>query len=270
MMEGRHIISVIIPSYNHRDYVEEAIGSVLGQKRGEFDVELIVIDDGSTDGSVKKLQEYQERMKGQFKLVLKDNEGLCKTLNRAINEFSTGDYIAIIASDDIWHEEKLIRQFSHLLANPSSQLCFSNAQTFGDATSGQIASRFLYAGNVRNILTLYNFIPAGTILFSRRLYEAAGGFDENGLRLEDWDFLQRASTITEFCYVDEPLLFYRIHSGSSLAKMRADRTLFGEKMKVWRKNRRLLNPGLQLVAMVAHFGLEFVLRPLLPYVRRRK
>jgi alpha-1,3-rhamnosyltransferase len=270
MIDGKYVISVIIPSFNHRDYVEEAVYSVLLQRHTDFILDVIVIDDGSTDGSVDVLRKLEEKEAGKFRLVLKGNQGLCKTLNRAINEFSIGDYIAVIASDDIWHEEKLARQLSHLRATPSSQLCFSNARTFGETKPGRLASKFLYSGNVRNILTLYNFVPAGTILFSRELYDAAGGFDENGLRLEDWDFLQRASVLTDFCYVNEALLYYRIHGASSMVRMRADRSLFGEKVKVWRKNRRLLNPALRFVGMCAHFGLDLVVRPVLLYLRARK
>lgn len=263
------VISVIIPSYNHIDYVGEAIKSVFEQLRNDFSLELIVVDDGSTDGSTDYLRQLEESGDYSFKLVLKSNEGLCRTLNRAISEYSSGEYIAVIASDDMWHPEKLQRQLEHILKHPSSALCYSNARTFGRDRSESRASRFVFSGNVRSRLTLYNFIPAGTIFFTRALYDAVGGFDETGLRLEDWDFLLRASAITEFCYLDEELLLYRLHDESSIAKMREQGSLFEEKMKVLRKNKDILNPVLRYCSICLHFTLDAVLRPFISKLKAK-
>ncbi|NQD95392.1 glycosyltransferase [Pseudomonas sp. CrR25] len=263
------VISVIIPSYNHIDYVGEAIKSVLEQSRDAFSLELVVIDDGSTDGSAEFLRQLESSGGYPFKLILKSNEGLCTTLNRAIAEYSSGEYIAIIASDDMWHPEKLKKQFEHILRHPSSSLCYSNARTFGRDRNESRASRFVFSGNVKSRLTLYNFIPAGTILFTRALYDSVGGFDETGLRLEDWDFLLRASAVTEFCYLDEELLLYRLHDESSIAKMRERGILFEEKMKVLRKNKSILNPVLRCCSICLHFALDAVLRPFISKLKAK-
>lgn len=255
-------VSVIIPSYNHVAYVTDTIKSVSAQAGDFFKLQIIVIDDGSQDGSVELLKSLHASSESKFELVLKQNEGLCKTLNRAVREYATGEFIAVIASDDMWRSDKLQLQLECLQNNPSSQLCFSNAKTFGvDVTSGK-ASRFLFSGNVQRALTIYNFIPAGTIVFSRKLYDAIGGFDETGLRLEDWDFLMRASFSTPFCYVDEELLLYRLHDESAIAKMRQRGILFSEKYKVLTKNRKLLNPILFYVSCGLHYMFDVVLRPL--------
>ena len=263
------VISVIIPSYNHVDYVGDAVRSVLGQVQDGYVLELVVVDDGSTDGSVEFLKDLQRTLDYKFKLVIKDNEGLCKTLNRAIREFATGDYIAIIASDDMWHPEKLSKQFKFLKYSPRFSLCYSSARTFGENSKGSKASRFLFSGDIKNLLTLYNFIPAGTIFFTRKLYDVVGGFDETGLRLEDWDFLLRASAATSFCYLDEELLFYRLHDESSIAKMRERGILFEEKMKVLRKNKDILNPVLRYCSICLHFALDAVLRPFISKLKAK-
>lgn len=263
------VISVIIPSYNHMNYVSDAINSVTEQIRTGFTIELIVIDDGSVDGSARLLQSLKDSGENQFTLILKQNEGLCATLNRAVRQHASGDYIAVLASDDIWHPEKLQKQIAHLSTNSGSELCYSNARTFGAELQSHRASKFLFKGNVRQILTLYNFVPAGTIVFTRKLYERIGGFDQTGLRLEDWDFLLRASAVTRFCYVDEELLFYRLHDQSAMAKMRSDCTLFGEKLKVLNKNKTLLNPILRSIAICAHFALDNVFRPVIYRLKRR-
>lgn len=263
------VITVIIPSYNHIAYIGEAIKSVFEQSRDTFLLELIVIDDGSTDGSAEFLRQLESSGGYPFKLILKNNEGLCRTLNRAISEFASGEYIAVIASDDMWHPEKLKRQLEHILRHPSSSLCYSNARTFGRDRSESRASRFLFGGDVKNRLTLYNFIPAGTILFTRELYDSIGGFDETGLRLEDWDFLLRASAVTSFCYLDEELLLYRLHDESSIAKMRERGILFKEKVKVLRKNKDILNPVLRNCSICLHFALDAVLRPFISKLKAK-
>ncbi|MFC4863908.1 glycosyltransferase family 2 protein [Pseudomonas sp. MAHUQ-62] len=263
-------ISVIIPSYNHVDYVEDAISSVTSQEQTGFTLELIVIDDGSTDGSVELLRALQDSGENNFKLVVKSNEGLCKTLNRAVVEHSSGEYLAVIASDDMWAPGKLKKQLERIKSTPSSELCYSNARTFGLGRNDGKASRRLFSGDVRSILTLYNFVPAGTILFTRKLYDAVGGFDEAGLRLEDWDFLLRASAVTDFCFLDEELLLYRLHDESSIAKMRERGILFQEKLKVLRKNKRILNPVFRFASICLHFSLDSLLRPMVSALRGQK
>lgn len=257
------LISVVIPSYNHAAYVGEAIRSVSEQVREGFVLEIIVIDDGSTDGSAELLMNLQKQGTADFKLVLKSNEGLCRTLNRAILEHSTGDFVAVIASDDMWHPRKLSKQLKMLYDNPHCALCYSNARTFGENRRSGWSSTFLFSGNIKNLLTIYNFVPAGTMFFKRQLYDAVGGFDETGLKLEDWDFLLRASAHTKFCYINEGLLLYRVHGESSLTKMRANGTLFVEKMKVLQKNKDMTNPILRAISTCLHFGLDRVMRPTL-------
>lgn len=270
MAEVLPVVSVIIPSYNHARYVRDAVRSVADQIREGFSLELIVIDDGSKDGSVELLRGLQQSGEFDFKLIVKDNEGLCRTLNRAVREHSTGQYISVIASDDMWEPGKLARQIAALRSNPGRELCYSNAQTFGENIEGGKWSRFHFTGDVRRILTVYNFVPAGTVLYTRGLYDTIGGYDETGLKLEDWDFLLRASAVTEFCYVDDGLLLYRVHGESALAKMRAKGILYYEKMKVLRKNRAITNPFLRFVSMCVHFNLDRVVRPLMAATRTRQ
>ena len=96
-MEG--LVSIIIPCYNHINYVEESILSVLGQSYS--DIELIVIDDGSTDGSAELLERLSREYK--FRLYIQENCGLTETLNKAIFGYAKGDFIQLLASDDVLH-----------------------------------------------------------------------------------------------------------------------------------------------------------------------
>jgi glycosyltransferase involved in cell wall biosynthesis len=98
----KDIISVVIPSYNHADFLEQSVASVFSQDIP--DLELIVIDDGSIDDSVKKLRDLSSLHK--FKLICQENHGAHQTINRAIEQ-SSGKYVGILNSDDIYHDGRL-------------------------------------------------------------------------------------------------------------------------------------------------------------------
>lgn len=264
------LVSVIIPSYNHSSFIKEAILSVVAQKIDGFKLEIIVIDDGSKDGSPDLLKSLRDSGICDFKLVIKENEGLCRTLNRAIREHSSGKYIAVLASDDAWSSEKLYKQMSLLLRTADTALCYSNGRRMDFPVNGKLLSRFNFSGQVKNKLTLVNFVPAGTILFSRDLYNHIDGFDETGLRLEDWDFVLRASNVTKFCYVNEPLLFYRVHDESTIVKMRLNGELFNEKLKVLLKNKKILNQILFCISVFLHFSFDKVFRHFILFLKRKK
>ena len=126
-------ISVIMPCYNHEQYVERAIISVYDQVYKDF--QLIVVDDGSSDASVQVLEDLRNRL--GFTLLTQRNQGVCKTLNRAIHEAADGEYIALLASDDFWHSDKLRLQIDALSKNPESEFCFSQAFEFNDENHGE-------------------------------------------------------------------------------------------------------------------------------------
>lgn len=249
------LISVIIPSYNHSAYVERAIVSVLAQTYES--VELIVIDDGSTDGSIALLQEL--RRKHGFRLICQQNAGVCRTLNRGVCEAATGEYIALLASDDFWHPDKLRLQAEALAANPGSEFCFSQAREFHDedcANAGRVFPKKCLRGHVISKVFLQQHVPAGTMLFSRRLYDELGGFDEK-LREEDWDFVIRSAAATKFSAVDQPLLYYRAHAANTM-RTRGGRAIFHQKALILAKNFLLVSPAIWLLAIVLHFSYDIV------------
>src|SRR5665647_2754849 len=98
------LVSVVMPSYNHEEFVSESIESVLGQ---DFDnLELIIVDDASTDSSRQIIQKYAEE-DTRIRVILHEaNRGIAKTLNDG-TEAAKGKFIAIIASDDVWARDKL-------------------------------------------------------------------------------------------------------------------------------------------------------------------
>jgi len=249
------LVSVIVPCYNHERYVEKAVLSVLDQSYSR--IQLIVIDDGSHDESVERLKSLQERF--GFTLICQENRGVCKTLNRAIREAAEGDFIALLASDDFWHRDKLLLQMNELQRTPASEFCFSQAVEFIDENNlerGQTFPRRCLRGQILSKVFIRQHVPAGTMLFSRRLYDRLGGFDEN-LKEEDWDFVIRSASATEFAAVDTPLLYYRSHASNTM-KTRNRAAIFHQKAKILAKNFDLVSPWTWLFAIGLHFAHDIV------------
>jgi alpha-1,3-rhamnosyltransferase len=263
-------VTIVIPSYNHRQYVRQAVESATAQICEGAVVEVLVMDDGSTDGSPELLTALSSRL--DFRLVLKGNEGLCATLNRAVRDYAKGDFIAIMASDDIMVGDKVSKQLAELRSNPRAGLVYGRARSFTSAGDGDVRPSVLHRGRVTIPLTLYNFVPAGTVMYRRDVFDAIGGYDNDGILLEDWDFMLRASKVTEFCAVDEVLLRYRIHESGAMVRARRSRRLFVEKLRMFRKNRQLMNPIFYRLAIGAHWTLDVAVRGLIAFfgdIRRR-
>jgi alpha-1,3-rhamnosyltransferase len=127
-------VSVIITSFNHVRYIKKSISSAAAQ--GYKNKEIIVIDDGSSDGSKAIIDQLVDEYK--FSFLAHENMGVCKTLNKAITQFSSGKYIALLASDDYYHPDKIAEQVRMLEANPDAELCYRQAIEFDDATGAEI------------------------------------------------------------------------------------------------------------------------------------
>ena len=117
-MSNQPLVSVIIPAYNHAQYVQETIKSVINQTYKN--IELIIINDGSKDNTYNKIAEMREFCQKRFASFIfqtQENSGICKTLNKAVS-FCKGKYIAVIASDDIYLPTCLEEQIQIMEENP--------------------------------------------------------------------------------------------------------------------------------------------------------
>lgn len=254
------LVSVVVPCFNHAAYVEKAIASVLGQTYPA--IELIVVDDGSSDASPEVLRRLADQH--GFTLVLQENRGVCRTLNRGIRAFSKGEYIALLASDDLWREDKIAAQMALLRGAGDARLCFSQAVEFADDAQpqvGRVFPRRVRTGQVLDRVFLRQHVPAGTLLFERRLFDELGGFDE-ALKEEDWDFVIRSAAVTPFAAVPAPLLCYRAHAGNTM-RTRSRRLIFEQKARILTKNMALVSPWRWLASILFHFTYDIVVSPIL-------
>src|SRR5215213_11621631 len=123
-------IFVAVPSYNHAPFVEKCLRSIIGQTHQPK--KLLVIDDGSSDGSPAVIERVLADCPFESELIARDNRGLCATLNQAL-ESSDGKYFAYLGSDDVWFPTFVDEQTRLLQARPDSVLAFCHAYLVDEA-----------------------------------------------------------------------------------------------------------------------------------------
>lgn len=205
-------VSVVIPTYNSAKYVVEAVESVLAQTWQ--DLEILVIDDGSTDDTEQVMRRYE----APVRYLRQENGGVAVARNRGIQE-SLGRYVAFLDADDTWLPHKLARQMEALRQQPHHRACYS-AFTVVDAELNPIGiSRSQGEGAaLEDLLTRGNVVATpSTVICERSLFDLAGGFDPALSQCADWDMWVRLAAQTEFLYVDESLVTYRQH-GTNMSR----------------------------------------------------
>ncbi|TFF35523.1 glycosyltransferase family 2 protein [Mucilaginibacter psychrotolerans] len=204
------LVSIIVPSYNHANYVEECILSVINQTYNN--IQLIVIDDGSKDNSVEILKRLQ--LKHDFILDTQTNMGLSKTLNKGIKNHAKGEFICCLASDDYMMPDKIKLQVDYLQNNLNMGFVFGKAYKVND--SGEIFGK-LPEVKLPNLnfssLLLSNYIPALTGMINRKALDEVGLYDETSY-IEDWDMWLRIADKYSFGFVDEYVAYYRLHNSN--------------------------------------------------------
>lgn len=213
------LVSVVAINYNFEKYVLEALESV---KQQNYDnIELIVIDDHSTDNSVALIRDWLAAYSGASQLILNEkNLGVCATLNKAFSR-ATGKYIAAIATDDIWLPDKTKIQVQ-LLESAAPDVCavYSDAYLIREDGSPR-DKKFMEIRNVTGspqgeifeTLLTDNFIPAMSVLLKMECFRAVGDFDEQ-LVYEDYDMWLRLSKKYKFLFSDYMSVKYRIKDKS--------------------------------------------------------
>lgn len=208
-IKGR--VSVIVPNYNHGDYIIETLDSVAAQTFTDW--ECIVIDDGSEDGSADKISEYC-RKDNRFKFIaLKKNVGVSAARNRAI-AVSEGEFILPLDSDDIIYPEYLSLAVGHFERHPETKLVYSKAELFGEVNGPWPLPEYKYEEFI-----FINCIFCSCV-FRRSDFDRSGGYDETMLDgYEDWDFLLTFLRPEDRVYrIDKVLFRYRQKNTSKNTK----------------------------------------------------
>jgi alpha-1,3-rhamnosyltransferase len=200
------LVSIIIPSYNHKNFIPLLIRSVKFQTYQN--IELIVIDDGSTDESPEILAELKEEL--NFKLILKSNEGLCKTLNCGIAQ-SSGTYLVMIGSDDTIPLNRISEQVNFMIAHPEVDVV-AGAMKLIDA-SGNVTGEKNPAivGRISfEQMLITNRVFAPTAMIRRAVFDRWGNYPEHYLHEDYYLWLKVLEKGGQIHNVNQVWAFYRI------------------------------------------------------------
>lgn len=211
----RHIqkVSVIIPSFNREKYIRATIDSALSQTYEN--IEIVVVDDGSTDRSREILQGYGNRIR-LLEHEGRANRGQSAAINLAMHA-SQSDYVAILDSDDLWFPTKIEKQVDFLVRNPGIGLVYVNGVVI-DENGKERWKIYPEDHKERNrpgaVLVNCYFLLPNNALLRRSIFEQVGEFDETLRSAQDHDMAIRVAEVTRLGYFDEVLFQYRTHSDS--------------------------------------------------------
>jgi len=239
------LISFITASYNYEQYIKETIESVLNQTYKDW--ELIIVDDGSTDNSVKIIEEYRQK-DGRIKLLRhenSENKGLIETLKLGLSNCSS-EYVAFLESDDKITPDYLEKKVGIIEKYPEVNLIFNDVTLFGDEEKVEQYNReyflrqkecllkYTYPANIKQDFLSFGdcIIPTfSTVLVRKSLIENA---DFNS-PVKSWtDYYLWAQIVGKgnFYYINEKLTFWRLHHGSYIGAKYSNtqRFLFEKKL----------------------------------------
>ncbi|MGG3799025.1 glycosyltransferase [Metabacillus fastidiosus] len=225
-LTNKPLVSVIVPAYNHEKYVQNTLDSIINQTYSN--IELIILNDGSSDNTHKIITAYAEKLKNRFTnyvYINKENEGVCKTLNKGL-EISQGKYIIPFASDDYMFPERIEEQVHFLEENKEYGMVYTNGFDYNshdllgphcnydiqNLFSSQMIFKYgdLFEYFLENVFS----VPTPTVCIRRACYEEIGMYDEN-LIYEDPDMFLRISQKFKIGYIDKILTIHRIHGANA-------------------------------------------------------
>lgn len=241
------LVSILIAAFNSGNFIQETLESVLTQSYPN--IEIIVVDDGSTDDTQEKILAFGERIK----YIYQPNGGIASARNRGMAS-AQGQLIALLDADDICHSDRIAIQVDYLQKTPDIILCSTDFSAFNSSghvsdshisnyygiirsTAGGIEQLYeekrsldtsqnpwivnnsrevkIHYGYIYNKIVWGNFIHPPTVMLRRSVAERVGFFDEKLFFACDYDWLIRVSRLGKMGYIERPLLQYRLHLGQS-------------------------------------------------------
>lgn len=200
------LVSVIIPTFNRERFLREAIESVLNQSYRN--VEILVVDDGSTDNTSAVLASYSQD--SRLRHFYQKNQGQAVAKNHGLAE-SKGEFVCFLDSDNRWLQGKLEKSLAVFAARPDVDIVYGDIVTideFGSEVSRKNMAR--YSGKIAAHLFKDNCVSINTSMTRRRCFDVLGGFETTRRRADDYEFWLRMSTQFNFYYLPEYLSEYRV------------------------------------------------------------
>lgn len=214
------VVSIIIPSYNHENYIATAIQSVLDQSFSNY--ELLIADDASSDDSWNVIKSFNDGRITLYKFDI--NMGAAETVNFLIAK-ARGNYIALLNSDDYWHKDKLEIQYDFMEKNPEYAACFTNVCLVNE--KGLVLERNNYQWTnifknsnssrgewLERFFFHLNSLCHPSIMIKREVYTLTGLYNPCFVQLPDFNMWIKLLKLAPIYVIDEDLTFFRIMSGA--------------------------------------------------------
>ncbi len=202
------VVSVVIPTYKHRDYVLQTLGSVFAQTFTDY--EVIVVNDGSPDDTADVLRPLIEA--GRIQYIAQANAGQSAARNRGIAA-ATGAYIALLDDDDLWPPDKLQWQVSALNRHSDASLVYGGVEGFGTPVGEPLCQMDGPSGQAHKAFLEKNWITTpGQTLIRASALRRVGGFDTQIWGADDWDLFIRLAQVGAFVFESRLCLLYRYHA----------------------------------------------------------
>jgi len=209
------LVSVILPTFNRAWSIEQAVDSVLSQDYPEL--ELIVVDDGSTDNTIEVLEQY----KADIILLRQANAGVSAARNTGIKK-SKGELIALLDSDDMWDKRKISCQVKFFAENPDAMICqteeiwIRNGRRVNPKIKHKKPSGMIFEPCLNMCL-----VSPSAVMIKKKLFDMKGFFDETMTVCEDYDMWLRISADTPVFLIDKPYTIKRGGHEDQLSKLRS-------------------------------------------------
>jgi glycosyltransferase involved in cell wall biosynthesis len=209
------IVSIVIPTYRHRDFILETLASV---ERQTFpDYEIVVVNDGSPDDTADLLRPLATE--GRIRYYEQPNSGQAAARNRGISE-AEGTYVALLDDDDLLPPDKLAWQVAFMDANPEYGMVAGNARVIDAAGNALRETSYDQDITFAGLFERSYFISPGQGLFRSSTLASIGGLDTAIWGADDWDLYFRLARVSKIRAVGRVALLYRKHAGN--ASLRTD------------------------------------------------
>jgi glycosyltransferase involved in cell wall biosynthesis len=209
------LVSIIIPTYNYAAYIGKAVDSAL--KQTYTNIEIIVVDDGSTDNTKEVLQKYGDKLV----YIRQDNQGAAAARNRGLAA-ARGDYICFLDADDVYYPDNIVKKVSFLEENQSFDWCYSNWVWVDDAgkeimrgDEPEVSLAHIQGQGDVLALALQGYrLGTNVFMFRKTLTDKLQGFDVRLKVLEDYDYYLRAAALGKLGYINQVLCAIYQHEDS--------------------------------------------------------
>lgn len=208
------MISVIIPTYNRKEKLPKCIESVLGQSYRN--IEVLVVDDASADGTEELFKEIRDSRLRYLRY--ETNQGACYARNYGARR-AKGELLAYQDSDDVWHSDKLEKQYELLLSD-GADMCFCGMNRISEGSRFYYPVHPFHPEHALAEFLAENRASTQTMLMYKRVWEQLK-FDESIRRYQDWDFGIRAAQSFSLCYLPEALVESEVGEDSISSRVRS-------------------------------------------------